>query len=552
MSHARNPQANIRKSQRGLIGILLLVTIAVVALTVFSKNLWGEDSKAYQAKVNREALKQAKAALLEYIEVGGVNDLSPVTDVLTASNGRLPCPAQNGDGLSDVPCGTNASQNLGIHSLGLLPWATLGLPAIRDASRQCLWYAVDGLYKNSPIAPSLNADSQGSFSVVQPRKVVNATTGVVTWVEDLLAGNTGGVASNNRVVAVIISPGAASGTQTQSESLAGFACPLPTQFGGAPNAEASAISFLKFYVSNTLGIIDNTTVGPLGANIGNPAVVNPVANGSLKSFVTADIGQEQLNDQIIWITAEEFAKAATKRTARLYASAINSYVNANGYYPTAASTPGGTCQAGLLQGYMPYTCAQLAGGPQAESLDFYLGSRLVGAGNLNTVNTGTDPDWWGAQTHYAVSQDCINTGIAATRGTAAVHDAIFTMRIATPANPCRNRAGRINLGAGANGPPAIILMRGRLLPGQANCTRFTLDGVTRGPAPPYVGGAGGTAANAAVNIAGCLENTINQTAVHNAFGAGALTGLAANMGAITYAVPSAANSNDYMVQFTTP
>jgi hypothetical protein len=537
-----------RIKQHGLIGILLLVTIAVMAVAVFSKNIWGDDSRTYQQKVNREALKQAKAALLDYIEVGPVSDLTTAANVFVATNGRLPCPNQNGDGRSVVPCGTNAGGNgVGVHSLGLLPWATLGLPVIRDASRQCLWYAVDGLYKNSTLSPSVNSDSQASFSVVQPKKVIDPVTKAISWLDNLMAGNVNGIASNDRVVAVIIAPGAAGGTQTQASVAAGVPCLLTTQFAGAFNAEASASNFLKYYSSTALNIINNQSVGLLGANTGTPATVNPVANASLKTFLTADTGQEQLNDQMIWITAEEFSKAATKRTARLYASAINSYVNSNGFYPPAASVPGGACVVGLLQGYAPYSCAKRSGAtltvPQ-QTLDFYLGTRLY-----NSAPASNDPDWWGAQTHYAVSQDCIDTGVTATRGTVAVYSGTFFLQITTPANPCRARTARVNLGAGTSGPPAIILMRGRIRASQASCTLFGGNGVAvytgstaTAPVPPAV-----------PNIAGCLEDPSNQSTVNAAFTAPLVSPaniFTANV-STGYRIPQAGSSNDYMVRFTT-
>ena len=534
-----------RIQQHGLIGIFLLVAIAVMAVAVFSKNIWGEDAKTYQQKVNQEALRQAKAALLEYIEIGDISDLTAAANVFVQTNGRLPCPDQNGDGASDTPCGTNAGgAGLGIHSLGLFPWATLGLPTLRDASRECLWYAVDGLYKINTIGPSVNSDSQASFSVVQAQKTINPVTNAVTWSENLLAGNTGNVASNDRVVAVIIAPGAAGGTQTQTSNAAGVPCALTTQFGGAPNAEASAQNFLKYYVSTALVTINNQSVGLLGANTGNPAVVNPVTSGSLKTFLTADIGQEQLNDQMIWITAEEFSRAATKRTARLYASAINSFVNANGFYPTAAAYPGGPCVASRLQGYVPYSCTQKTGNPATNALENYLGTRLY-----NATIANNDPDWWGAQTHYAVSQDCIDTGVAATRGTVAVYSGTFLLQITTPANPCLARTARVNLGTGTSGPPAIILMRGRIRALQASCTLFGGNGVA-----VYTGSTAAAPVPPAVpNIAGCLEDSNNQSTVNAAFTAPLVSPaniFTANVSR-GYRVPQAGSSNDYMVQFTT-
>jgi len=526
-----------RRKDGGFIAILLLVTIALMTVAAFTNSMWGGDANAYQQQVNREALRQAKIALLEYVETGDASDLTAAT-VLTAVNGRLPCPNQDGSGVSTTPCGTNVSTglglNAGIHSFGLLPWATLNIPTLRDAAHQCLWYAVDGLFKMSPLTDAttaakmpVNADSFGSFSVVQPLKNISSA-GVTSWTETLLAGNyTANNNSADRVVAVIIASGPAGGLQNQTAVGGGaYPCTLTNLAGGVPNAEASAPNFLKYYQSADplLNVINNQTVGNL-----SPNSVNPTPLGALKTFVTADVNQEQLNDQFAWITAEEFAKAATRRTARLYASAINKYVSYNGFYPWAASTPGGACTPGQLQGFVPYSCP---GALAADDLDL--------AVNANRL-TG-DPDWWAGHGHYAVSKDCISKTAAAkplagSGGTPAKQDSLLTLNV-TPAHPCTG-TDRIDLGKGTLGPPAIILMRGRALNWQTT---------TATPCVPYNGTNAATIL-ATSNISPCLEDPLNKSTVNTAFASPKLSP-ALLYGTAPYRVPQPASSNDYMVQFT--
>ncbi len=497
-----------RIQQQGLIGILLLVTIAVVAVAVFSKNIWGEDSKTYQAKVNREALAQAKAALLEYVEVGSQGQLSGALGTNTAGTsavilGRLPCPNQDGNGVSVTPCGTTTYNTAGIHSLGLFPWSTLNTPVPRDASHQCLWYAVDGAFKINPTTSPLNSDSFGSFSVIQPVKPTDPSLLNTAWPTQLLAGNLSNSAANSspdRVVAVIMASGSAGGTQTQT-SVGGttYTCGLTRALSGVPNAETSAPDFLKYYSStiNNQSLLPAAGGAPV-ANVANPALT---PKDALKTFITADIGQEQLNDQIVWITAEEFSRAATKRVAGILANFINTnYIAFTGNYPPASTTPGGPCSTTtpkLLQGFIPGTC----------------GGRQIIPITPNRLDPSNDIDLWLGQAHYAVSQHCISGG--------------------TITHPCASGTKRVKIDGRT--APAILLMRGRALGGQTACM--------------YTGSVNfnSVANNTIVN---CLEGT-NRTVVTAAITAAAGTGsYVTDISTIQYSAPNPSSSNDYMFQFT--
>lgn len=110
-----------------------------------------------------KALTLAKEALIGYAMTyrdgsGQSNDVF----------GYLPCPDQTGNGQATINCG-----NAGIAAVGLLPYKTLGLPDMRDADGNCLWYAVSGTFKNDqkayltppPDPTVMNWDTQGQFSI---------------------------------------------------------------------------------------------------------------------------------------------------------------------------------------------------------------------------------------------------------------------------------------------------------------------------------------------------------------------------------------------------
>lgn len=86
--------------------------------------------------------------------------------------GDLPCPDRNNDGVAESSCSGPETR------LGRLPWKTLGLGDLRDASGERLWYAVSTLYKNNPRLLPLNAETPGSWSILQTNGVwLDATQG---------------------------------------------------------------------------------------------------------------------------------------------------------------------------------------------------------------------------------------------------------------------------------------------------------------------------------------------------------------------------------------
>lgn len=76
--------------------------------------------------------------------------------------GYLPCPNLDGAGEAAATCGQT-----GQAAVGLLPYKTLGLPDLRDADGNCLWYAVAGTFKNNPKdgGHPLDWDAQGQFAI---------------------------------------------------------------------------------------------------------------------------------------------------------------------------------------------------------------------------------------------------------------------------------------------------------------------------------------------------------------------------------------------------
>ena len=166
--------------QRGLALMVLLVLFATAASYMFvsSLNRGSVALSLTRAEKNRAVMQQAKEALLAYAASetlqGGSGSFRP---------GRLPCPDRTNVN------GSAASSCAGVNLLGRLPYKTLGIEELRDASGERLWYAVSNNFKTG--AGVVNADTQGTITV-------------------------SGLAPATNAVAVVFSPGARLGSQDRS------------------------------------------------------------------------------------------------------------------------------------------------------------------------------------------------------------------------------------------------------------------------------------------------------------------------------------------------
>ena len=131
------------------------------------------------------AMSQAREALLGYAAT--YRDTHP-----NEMFGYLPCPDLGGvghvEGEAQTACG-----GADVTVIGRLPWKTLDLAPLRDASGECLWYAVSGNYKYNPKTVDLmNRDTNGLIEVM-------AADGV---------GFVAGATARQRAAAVVFSAGA--------------------------------------------------------------------------------------------------------------------------------------------------------------------------------------------------------------------------------------------------------------------------------------------------------------------------------------------------------
>lgn len=137
-----------RHKQQGAAFIVMLVIVVLGVATVLVASLSTAGLQIAREVKTSEALAQAKSALIGY---AATDNNRP---------GELPCPDTDNDGSAETLSGSNCSGG----NLGRLPWKTLGLPDLRDAAGERLWYSVSDPIHAGASGP-LNSDTVGTINI---------------------------------------------------------------------------------------------------------------------------------------------------------------------------------------------------------------------------------------------------------------------------------------------------------------------------------------------------------------------------------------------------
>lgn len=265
------------KSQQGA-ALIIFLLILLIAGGLFLLLPNAPPNPAVEAEnTTTSALSRAKRALIDYAVAYYYS-----ADKHQGHHGFLPCPETPGslhEGRSVLNCAAGASSY--VNQLGRLPWKTLQVAPIMDASGECLWYAMSGSFSPSPRVEMLNDDTPGMFQLHQQNG-------------DLLNGAT----TESRLVAVIIAPG--------------------PQLPGQSRSPANTDSPCRRY-HDQLASTDylETTHG-----ISNSSVSSSIPD-QVDSFITSQgfNSRSSLNDRMIGITSDEIFDAI-KRNAPYYTDRI--------------------------------------------------------------------------------------------------------------------------------------------------------------------------------------------------------------------------------------
>jgi hypothetical protein len=207
--------------QRGAALLALAVILAFAAITALTATVARTATGPRRAAASDRALATAREALIAYASSRPLDEI--------VGPGYLPCPDLDDDGWAEPTCGSLTGETGQWQRLGRLPWKTLGLPDLRDAFGERLWYAVSSRHKgllNCTVSPAcIDMGPEAALGTITVRDSTGTVIHDGTSASPYDAGK-GGAA------AVVIAPGPAiarwtgngSAPAIQSRTCEGGAC----------------------------------------------------------------------------------------------------------------------------------------------------------------------------------------------------------------------------------------------------------------------------------------------------------------------------------------
>jgi type II secretory pathway pseudopilin PulG len=253
-----------RNKQRGaaLMVMLIIIVLGSAAFLVSAFN--SSTVQIERDKKTEDALAQAKAALIGRAAAD------------SSLPGSLPCPDIIGAGNADV--GPDCTSYI-----GRLPWKTLGLSDLRDASGAPLWYALSRNFHKDSANNIINSDTLGTLNITGNKSINNA-------------------------VAIVFAPGGNLNTQNRSNATA--TC---TTSNSTIASNLCATNYLE----------------------GSNANLNTSATPNIQ--YTSNNPSSTFNDQLIYITTDQLLPIVEQRIAREAKICLDNYAAANAQkYPWAA------------------------------------------------------------------------------------------------------------------------------------------------------------------------------------------------------------------------
>lgn len=295
-----------RQKQNGFVLlVIVLLALGIVGVLLVTRINTGAAQIARNQSTD-EVLKLASDALVAY---ASGRDFS----ASTPKPGSLPCPDLNDDGLAEASCGSASGGTQQQNRIGRLPWKTLGLSDLRDASGERLWYVVSSQFKTATAA-SVPANRQplglGTITLRNSAGVVIHNGAL----DDPYLGDPGGA------VALVIAPGDAIIRQgamaMQDRSCSGGSCSATGVCTSSPatlTAKCNPVNYLDVALGeDNADFVDNNTT-----RTGN-------GNGFIQGPITIS-GSLVVNDRIVAITQDQIMGAMQKRIAMEAMSCLRGY-----------------------------------------------------------------------------------------------------------------------------------------------------------------------------------------------------------------------------------
>lgn len=279
------------RRQRGAALLLVLLVAITLGLSFLFSPSNTATLLASREQQSANALSQAKEAIVGKAVTdpsGGIYGLLQLPDLGSSRNAT----AQEG-----VGAGSFAGNTAGLSVIGRLPWFTLGLPVLKDANGECLWYAVSGSAQSAQIPTPFNWDTIGHFDTHRSDGTPAGTQ------------STAGANYHNRPLAIVFSAGPPLAGQNRQPS----STDLVANCGGNYDVK----NYLDSYTANAnVNGIVNYFAGTTNNSTGDAsALLTPKA--ILAGDVDVASGSEKVrlvNDRLLPITAKEIFDRVKKRS----------------------------------------------------------------------------------------------------------------------------------------------------------------------------------------------------------------------------------------------
>lgn len=135
--------------ERGAALLLTLLLLLSAGAAVFYSFFRPSSKNNQDSQATTKVLADAKEALIGYAAAAA------------GRPGALPCPDTDNDGAENWDLAGTACMSY----TGRLPWVTLGVDDLRDASGERLWYALSPNFRDHASVQPLNSDTVGQLTV---------------------------------------------------------------------------------------------------------------------------------------------------------------------------------------------------------------------------------------------------------------------------------------------------------------------------------------------------------------------------------------------------
>lgn len=326
------------RHQRGLVLIMVLFLLGLAAVAYLMGALSKERLQFARMQQSADVLAQAKSALIGYA-IGNITGGQRPGDLVWPdyfASSEVPANydgnadgCQNGASANGLPLVTSGPN---MRCLGRLPWKTLGMTLADasevDAAGNMPWYAVSANLLDPACLTVLNSET---LNLSHTGYVCGGAALPHPW---LTVRDRKGNVISDRVAFVLLIPGP----------------PLNAQVRTAPPNLAGAGAYL-----------DSITVAH---GCSPPCVPGTYSNADLDNdYVMEGGATDAFNDQVLYVTIDEWMAQVEKRAAGTGRDALQNYYAANGFYPYSAAlgdTDNGCVQsstAGFLPLYSAANCS---------------------------------------------------------------------------------------------------------------------------------------------------------------------------------------------------